>query len=320
MVATPNLDRDLLAKLLRRQFDVIGRGQALSCGLTGKALEHRIRPGGPWQAVLRGVYLARTGAPTPDQRDMAAVLYAGRGSVITGCAAMRRLGLKAPRTATVDVLVPAGSKRTSSDFVQVLRTSRMPEQVCASGRIHFAMAARAVADAARGVDNMRQVRALVADSVQAGWCQVRDLTTELNAGPRRGSKLLRRVLAEVADGVRSGAEGDFRDLVVRAGLPMPMFNARLYSGNVLIAVADAWWPDAGVAAEVDSREWHLSAEKWEQTIRRHARMTAQGILVLHFTPKQVRTEPAQVVAALRAALDAGRASGQPQVRGLPATA
>ncbi len=123
----------------------------------------------------------------------------------------------------------------------------------------------------------------------------------------------------MADGVRSGAEAEFRDLVIRAGLPKPMFNARLYAGKVLIAVADAWWPEAGVAAEVDSREWHLSAEQWEQTMRRHARMTAQGILVLHFTPKQIRTEPAQVVAAIRAALDAGRA-GQTQVRALPATA
>jgi very-short-patch-repair endonuclease len=54
-------------------------------------------------------------------------------------------------------------------------------------------------------------------------------------------------------------------------------------------------------------------------MRRHARMTAQGILVLHFTPKQIRTEPAQVVAAIRAALEAVRA-GPSQVRTLPATA
>jgi very-short-patch-repair endonuclease len=101
---------------------------------------------------------------------------------------------------------------------------------------------------------------------------------------------------------------------------MPMFNARLYAGQVLIAVADAWWPDAAVAAEVDSREWHLSPEDWERTLRRHARLTAHGILVLHFTPKQIRTEPAQVVAAIRAALDAGRADGQPRVRVLPASA
>jgi hypothetical protein len=87
-------------------------------------------------------------------------------------------------------------------------------------------------------------------------------------------------------------------------VPMPMFNAGLYVGQVLIAVADAWWPEAAVVAEVDPREWHLSPADWEQTLRRHARLTAHGILVLHFTPRQIRTEPAQVVAAIRAALDA----------------
>jgi very-short-patch-repair endonuclease len=118
----------------------------------------------------------------------------------------------------------------------------------------------------------------------------------------------------------SAAEADLRDLVKRAGLPMPMFNARLQEGQVLIVVADAWWPEAAVAAEVDSREWHLSPGDWEPALRRHARLTSHGILVLHFTPKQIRTEPAAVVAAIKAALDAGRADGQPRVRALPASA
>ena len=308
MTGTTKLDRALLGQVLRKQYGVITRGQAAECGMTDTALRYRVRPHGPWQTVLRGIYVAQTGRLSVDQGDMAALLYAGPGSVITGCAALRRLGFRATRSTDVDVLVPIERRRLNSGFVRVLRTGRMPEQFCGSGRIHFAMAARAVADAARGLDNLRQVRALVADSVQAGWCLVRELTTELNAGPRQGSALLRRVLGEVADGVRSGAEGDFRDLVISAGLPTPMFNARLYAGSVLIAVADAWWPEAGVAAEVDSREWHLSAEQWEQTMRRHARMTAQGILVLHFTPKQIRTERAQVVSSLRAALEARTAA------------
>ena len=148
----------------------------------------------------------------------------------------------------------------------------------------------------------------------------RDMAGLLYAGPGRSLPRLRQVLAEVADGIRSSAEADLRDLVKRAGLPMPMFNARLYVGKAVIAVADAWWPEAAVAAEVDSREWHLSPGDWERTLRRHARLTAHGILVLHFTPKQIRTEPAQVVAAIRAALDAARADGQSRVRALPASA
>jgi hypothetical protein len=320
MTPTTKLNRALLADLLRKQHAVIARHQTVTCGMTADALWARIRPGGAWQRLLPGVYLTLTGTPTTDQRDMAGLLYGGPGSLLTAAAALRRLGLKAPRIDVVDVLVPAARRRQSTGFVRVLRTSRMPEQACITGQIRFTMAARAVADAARTLKDLGEVRAVVAGSVQRRWCRVTELADELRRGPAAGSALFRQVLGEVADGVRSITEGEFRDLVKHAGLPMPMFNARLYAGQVLIAVADAWWPDAAVAAEVDSREWHLSPEDWERTLRRHARLTAHGILVLHFTPKQIRTEPAQVVAAIRAALDAGRADGQPRVRVLPASA
>ena len=74
-----------------------------------------------------------------------------------------------------------------------------------------------------------------------------------------------------------------------------------------------------MAVEADSREWHLSPEAWEEAVRRHARVTAQGILELRFTPKQVRTERDQVVATIRAALEAARLDGQPPAYPLPAS-
>jgi hypothetical protein len=91
-----------------------------------------------------------------------------------------------------------------------------------------------------------------------------------------------------------------------------------YAGNVLITVPDAWWPAAAVAAEVDPREWHLPPADWERTIRRHAWMTARAILVLHFTPRQIRTGQDAVIAAIEAALGSGRTGGQSRVRALPA--
>jgi hypothetical protein len=318
MTASTTLDCTRLAEVLSRQHGVIARRQAVSCGMSVQALRHRLRPEGPWQRLLPGVYLARTGSPSYDQQDMAALLYAGPGSVITGCAALRRLGIRAPGTRYVDVLVPVSRRRQSAEFVRVQRTKRMPPHVCISGRIHFTMAPRAVADAARSMTGLREIRAMVAGSVQQTWCQVAELTMELREGPKLGSAGFRLVLAEVGSGIRSVTEAEFRDLLQRSALPMPMFNARLYSGDVLLAVADAWWPDAGVAAEVDSREWHLSPEDWEKTMRRHARMTAEGIRVLHFTPKQVRGHPAEVISTLRAALDAPRTAAQGRVRALAA--
>lgn len=122
------------------------------------------------------------------------------------------------------------------------------------------------------------------------------------------SARLRQVLAEVADGAWSVAEAEFRDLIIRARLPLPVFNARLFTpdGN-FIARPDAWWPREGVAAEIDSREWHLSPADWERTMRRHACMSSHGILVLHFAPRQIHTNPAAVVDAITDTLAAGGA-------------
>ncbi len=301
-----------LARILERQHDVIARGQALAAGMTRRMVHHRLRGGGPWQVLLPGVYLAVTGVSTDDQKEMAALLYGGSASVITGTAALRRQGIRVQQPTIIDVLIPASIKRTSTRFVRVYRSTRMPEQVVVVGAQRYAFPARAVADAARGVTKLRDARAIVAAAVQARRCPLNLLIDEVAQGPTQRSAHLRRVLAEVVDGVRSVAEADFHDLIMRAGLPQPIFNARLYdaAGNVL-AFPDAWWPDAGVAAEVDSREWHLSPEEWEQTMTRHARMSACGILVLHFSPRQIRSRPAEVVAAIKNALAAG--SGRPRL-------
>ena len=66
--------------------------------------------------MLPGVYMAATGAPTTLQQEMAALLYAGPGSVITGPAALRSHHIRTELTEIVDVLVPAahGSVATQS--------------------------------------------------------------------------------------------------------------------------------------------------------------------------------------------------------------
>ncbi|HMH94581.1 MAG TPA: type IV toxin-antitoxin system AbiEi family antitoxin domain-containing protein [Streptosporangiaceae bacterium] len=293
-------------RLAASQYGVITRAEAKLCGLTPRMLEHRIRPAGPWQRLLPGVYLTQSGEPSRDQLLMAALRYAGDGSMVTGLAALRRHEISVPATQVVDVLVPHARRRSSRGFVVVHRTIRLPQTYWADGPIKYAPPARAVADAVPRLDRFDDVRAIAAGAVQKGLCTVADLATELALGPRREAGVLRAVLGEVADGIRSPAEGDFRGLVRRGGLPVPLFNARLYLGQQLLAVPDAWWPQAGVAAEVDSREWHFSPDAWEQTMLRHARMTAAGVLVLHFSPRQVRTAPGEVIAVIAAALRAGR--------------
>jgi len=294
------------AFLFHFQRGVLSRKQALACGFTSDALRHRARPGGPWQRLLPGVYLTSTGQPTFMQLATAAQLYAGPSSVITGWTALRHYKVKASETRRIQVLVPASRQCASRAFVAVHRTSRMPNPETQDLAVRFAPVARAVADAVRGLADRSQVRAIVAGAVQKGLCTVADLVAELAEGPVRGSLLLRSVLAEVADGIRSPAEADFRDLIRKSGLPQPVFNPRLMWHGKLLAVPDAWWPEAAVAVEIDSREWHLGPAEWEHTMRRHDRLVAVGIRALHVSPHQVRTEPARILHDIADALRAGQ--------------
>src|SRR6516165_336712 len=224
MTRTTRLDHDALDRLLIQQLDVIARSQALAVGVTDNALRHRLRSGGPWRGLLPGVYMAATGTPTTLQQEMAAMLYAGNGSVITGPAALRCHHIRGVSSDLVDVLVPASRKRRDAAFTRLHRTTRMPGRIWHRGPVRYVLLPRAVADAVRDMTSLRDVRAVVADAVQRGNCPVPDLAAELTAGPTVGSALFRQALTDVADGIRSTAEADLKDLLVESGLPMPLFN------------------------------------------------------------------------------------------------
>jgi len=193
----------------------------------------------------------------------------------------------------------------------------MPARPLLIDGLRWAKPARAVADAARGPLELRQVRALVADAVQRRTCTTAEIAKELREGPKRGSGALRAALAEVADGIRSVAEGDLRALIKRFGLPDPMYNPQLFVGEAFLAEPDAWWPDAGVAAEMDSRTYHLSPGAWEKDLARDAAMTAQGILVVHVTPARIRSEPAAVARQLWSTYKKGRQRPPLEIRAVP---
>src|SRR5262249_23533683 len=131
-------------------------------------------------------------------------------------------------TDLVDVLVPASRQRRDAAFVRLHRTSRLPSRTWEVGPVRYVPPPRAVADAVRVLESLRDVRATVADAVQRSKCTVKDLLTELTEGSNTGSALFRQALAEVADGIRSAAEGDLRVLLIKSDLPMPLFNASLY--------------------------------------------------------------------------------------------
>lgn len=78
--------------LIARQRGVLAAAQSAACGLARETLRMRVSRG-LWQRLLPGVYLLQCGPPNPLQRALAAQLYAGEYSVITGPAALRLYGI-----------------------------------------------------------------------------------------------------------------------------------------------------------------------------------------------------------------------------------
>jgi hypothetical protein len=312
-----------LQKLIRRQDSVVTRAQALDAGLSRHSIGYRLRDGGSWRSLFPGVYLTLPGVPTQEQRETAALLYAGQSALITGAAALRFYEFRqVPRQGgdVVDILIPARLQRASAGWVRVHRTAHMPRMWAEgpAGR-RYAFPARAVVDTARWLTDLREVRALVGDAVQNRHCAVAQLTDELRAGGTPDGALLRKVIAEVAAGVRSAPEAELRDLLIKAHLPMPLFNPRLYSRKgTFIASPDAWWPEAGVAIEVDSRQWHLAPDDWERTMARHSDLGQYGIVTLHVTPHQLRSAPDAFLRRVANAYKAGVARPRLDLVTLPA--
>jgi hypothetical protein len=246
-----------------------------------------------------------TGRPSPEQRQVAALLYAGPASMITGPTAIRLHRLRSPGPDAIDVLIPWAVKRQSTGFVRIHRTRRMPG-CYQTGEIRFARVSRAVADAAHGFTSLDDVRTVVAEAVQKRACTIADLGAELAEGCTRDTILLRTALAEVRTGIRSAAEARFLNRVKRSDLPIPVFNVLLITADgTPIAEVDAWWADAGVAAEIDSQEYHFYRADWLKTNARHNRLLRHGILAHHIAPSRIDTDWDTIYDDLRASIAKG---------------
>jgi hypothetical protein len=114
----------------------VGAGKVSPCPGRSRTTSERCRP---WPCLLPGVHLIHTGTATADQREMGAVLYAGRRAVLTGAAALRHFGVVVPQVDAVDVLVPLVTQKQNAGFARLHRTARLPELVGVAGEVPFAL-------------------------------------------------------------------------------------------------------------------------------------------------------------------------------------
>ncbi|MFB6438117.1 hypothetical protein ACFCVY_15280 [Streptomyces sp. NPDC056411] len=292
-------------------------------GVPAAELTERCRPGGCWQQVLPGVYLLHPGAPTSEERLHAVLLYAAhRGTtvpqqtgpsgeppaaMITGLAALALHGFtEAPPLlglARIEVLVARTRRLRSTGFAQIVRAVDLPAPQEITG-VLTAPVPRALADAVAGLTDASTVRRLLTEAVRGGHCEAAAAVRELS----RARLLTRPHVVDAVDTLlaegRALAEQRLYAVVRGHGLPEPLWNVDLrLPGGPQLGGVDAFWPEHGVALEIDTRAPRPEEDPLHSAFdHKREHLERLGITVVRCLPRTLREAPEQQAAVVRTAL------------------
>lgn len=306
--APEDLTGDVAAMwIAARQHGVVALWQLLACGLSPKAIRHRVGRGRLFR-LHRGVYAVGRAEVAPEGRVLAAVLAAGAGSVASHASAGLLLRIQPAGTDGAAGLSPV-------DVTQVRRSSprdragiRCHETRDLDGRdlrwvgpIPTTSAARTVLDVA-GTDSDRTAERMLAQALRSKLttaAEVRSLVTRAHG--HHGGGILARLIDTGPAFDRSTAERLLLELIRRSGLPEPRTNARVGGYEV-----DAWWPDLDVVVEFDSLTFHGDVLAFSRDRRKSRRLQAAGYDVVPVVWTDLTEAPEVVVADLSAVLAVAR--------------
>ncbi|MFE6865400.1 hypothetical protein ACFVFS_02465 [Kitasatospora sp. NPDC057692] len=302
-----------------------------------------LQSGGPspeqrmWAALL---YAAQSGREGGRGDGLGDGREDGRreGAVITGAAALALYGFAAvprlPAVTGVDVLVPRQRRLKDAGEVRIRRTER--ELVARSVHgLACAPVARAVADALRewtsGDRNGERggawgggpagertgggtaarpvpVREVLCEAVRRPElrCSVRELAAELAESGLVADPRVRAVLDGLLAAERDRVLERVGELVDEWLLPVPMAGPELrMRGGTYVAVPDLYWPQAGVAVEVDSELRCVSEGEAAWARGGQHRMEYLGVRVVYVSGARLAEDPDAVGAELREAFRLG---------------
>lgn len=289
----------LIEELADSRDGVLTLEEATRGGLTPRQIQHRVRSG-QWIRLHPGVYLV--GRREPDQRaaTRAAVAWAGARAVASGLTAAWWWGLGDWAPAAAEVTVPDTRSRRRQAGVRLHRRNLDPTDLVVLRGLPVTALPLTVLDTAvaLGDDSGRQ---LVDRALQRRMSFAELHVAYCRALGRHGSPWLGRVLREAADGACSQAERVLHRLLRQARIDSWVANYR-----VVLSGIDYWIDVAFVvhrlAVEVDGWAWHSDVDRFARDRRRQNALVLAGWTVLRFTWHDLTSQPAVVVAQIKAVI------------------
>lgn len=297
----------LCASTAASQHGLLNSAQVKAAGVADGARRHR-RKTGRYERVLPKVDRIGGVRDSWEQRVMAALLWAGPGSVASHRCAAAVWGFDSCPPGQVEITTPRHLRSGAAKDIVIHRYQKiLPDEIQTVGQVDVTGPARTLLDVAAVVHSVRLEVAL--DSAlrrkQVTVPELR-LTLALNASRgRRGVQAFRRAL-DLRDGSfrppHQGLERKVWSLIKRSDLPIPLREYPIIEAGRETYRIDFAYPDRMLAIEADGWAHHSDRISWSKDQRRSNVLTTRGWRVLHFTQEDVRNRPQQLIEEIRRSL------------------
>jgi very-short-patch-repair endonuclease len=254
--------------------------------------------------VFHGVYAWSE----PDIVDKLAALDLLVGQSVVACmgTAAALYGFDTENTSAIHVLDPGIRLRPSKGLMVHQRIGAPLRRV--EDRLATTPAWTAV-EVARALRRPR-VLATFDAALRVGACTAADLrATIAEHQGRRGIVRVRELISYADCRSESPMESEARLVFIDGGLPMPELQFNIEDRYGRVWRVDFAWPDALLAAEYDSFEWHVGREALVHDRLKTARLQECGWTCIPMTVDDIRRDPAGLVARINAQLLKPRLAG-----------
>jgi hypothetical protein len=132
-------------------------------------------------------------------------------------------------------------------------------------------------------------------ALRSGTCDRRDLGLAAKRQAGRRGVVAVRELIELANGLaESPMESEARLAMLDGGLPEPVLQYEVFDAEGRLWRMDFVWPEAKVAAEYESDEWHNRPEALQDDRTRYAALQYIGWTVVPVLKEDVRYRPVEM--------------------------
>ena len=157
----------------------------------------------------------------------------------------------------------------------------------------------------------RRVLATLDAALRTGACTNIELDKVVREQKgRRGIVAVRDLLPHADPAAESPMESEARVVFLDGGLPAPVLQHEIIDLCGKLWRVDFAWPEAMVAAEYDSMQWHANPDIWRRDRLKAARLAECGWTVVSFVVDDVRRHPEDLVMRVSRRLEAGRDAGR----------